>query len=193
MGIKNKISRYIERNTIKNLNKEITNYVKGRNVLDNGCNKGSFIYEKHKDKEIYATDINDSKEIVIKRGAKEFKKADSERIPYKKETFDCVVFAGVIQYIKDYDKALEEIKRVLKKDGRLIITTVNKGSIFRKIGLINPNPKKEAGEYQILNINELAKILKNRGFKIERFVGVDFTKWIPGKLRSNTVFICKKP
>tara|TARA_Y100000310_G_scaffold338921_1_gene429955 strand:- start:1013 stop:1591 length:579 start_codon:yes stop_codon:yes gene_type:complete len=189
MRIKNKITRFIEKRTIKNLNKEITNHISGKNVLDNGCGKGSFIYEKHKNKKIYATDLENDM-VVMNRGAVEFKIADSINLPYEDNKFDCISFSGVIQYIKDYEKSLSEIKRVLKNNGRLIIASVNKNSFFRKLKLINPKPKKEAGEYQIFSYQELRKELKNYNFKVEKELGVDFIL-MPKKLCSNMLIIAR--
>jgi len=189
MELKKKVGNLIEKLTIKNLNKEITKHVSGKRVLDNGCGNGSFIYEKHSNKEIYGIDIN--KRDIIKRGAVGFKLASSEKIPYKKTMFDCVVFAGVIQYLKDYAKSLKEINRVLKKSGKLIIATVNRDSLFRRIRLINPAPKKEAGEYNIFSWNEMEVILKKHGFVIEKEIGVDFMP-LPKKFCSNTLIIARK-
>lgn len=186
MNIKKTIGKLIENKTIKNLKREITKYVIGKKILDDGCCNGSFIYEKHKEKEIYGIDIK--KMNILNRGAKEFKIASSTKIPYKKDSFDCVVFAGVIQYIKDYKKSFLEIKRVLKKDGRLIIATVNRESLFRRLRLINPAPKKYSGEYQIFSFKEIINLLKNQGFIIIKVEGVDFIK-IPLNLCSNILIV----
>lgn len=189
MGIKDKIARHIEKVTVRNLNKEITKYVFGRRVLDNGCGSGSFIYEKHKDKEIYGIDI--VKREILRRGAREFKLASSTKIPYKKDFFDCVVYSGVIQYIKDYEKTIREIKRVLKKDGILVIATVNKDSLLRKLKIINPSPKKEAGEYNIFSFKEIINLLKKYGFRIEKILGIDYCI-MPKELCSNILIIARK-
>lgn len=43
------------------------------------------------------------------------------KLPFKDETFDCVVLTFILAEIDDLDKSIEEIKRVLKKDGKAII------------------------------------------------------------------------
>ncbi|MFA7707429.1 MAG: class I SAM-dependent methyltransferase [Candidatus Pacearchaeota archaeon] len=188
MSLKKYISKKIEMRSIRNLNKTITKYVSGKRVLDNGSARGSFIYEKHPEKDIYSMDIN-ANEVINKR-AKEFKIADSTKLPYKKNEFDCVVFAGVIQYVKDYEKSIEEIKRVLKDNGKLIIASVNRKSLFRRIGLINPMPKPEAGEYQIFSFKELKDLLKKHDFEIKQEKGVDFIP-LPTQICSNILIIAK--
>jgi ubiquinone/menaquinone biosynthesis C-methylase UbiE len=186
MNIKKIIGKWMERITVKNLNTEITKHVKGKKILDNGCGNGSFIYEMHKDKEIYGIDIN--RRDVLKRGAKEFRIVDSTKLPYKNNFFDCVVFAGVIQYIRNYQKSVDEIRRVLKPGGRIIIAAVNKRSFFRRIRLINPIPKKDAGEYQYFTFKELSEYLSKNEFSIAKEIGIDFIK-IPKNLCSNILII----
>lgn len=46
-----------------------------------------------------------------------------EELPYLDNSFDVVIANHVLFYIKDINKALKEIKRVLKKDGVLYCTT----------------------------------------------------------------------
>lgn len=49
-------------------------------------------------------------------------KMDIKDIPYKEDTFDYVIANHVLEHINDLDKAMSELKRVLKKDGKLIIS-----------------------------------------------------------------------
>lgn len=52
----------------------------------------------------------------------EIKNASGEEIPYQTETFDLVVCINVIDHTRDPKKVMEEIKRVIVKDGYLIIS-----------------------------------------------------------------------
>jgi ubiquinone/menaquinone biosynthesis C-methylase UbiE len=186
---KKQIAKVIERRTINNLNRKITKRVNGKLILDDGGGNGSFNYSKHLDKKIFSIDI---KERDLSRFSNvEFKKASAVKIPYEGNKFDCVCYAGVIQYVENYNKSLEEIKRVLKKDGRFIIATVNRNSLFRRIGVINPKPKKEAGEYNMFNFREIIKLLDKHGFKVLKIEGVDFIK-MPRELCSNILITAKK-
>lgn len=187
-NLKKKIGKFIEKKTVKNLNLEITKHVTGEIVLDNGCGNGSFVYEKHRDKQIYGCDINPGS--VRNRGAVDFRLCNSIKLPYESDRFDCLVFSGVIQYVEDYEKSLGEIKRVLKNNGRLIIATVNRKSLFRKLGLINPAPKREGGEFNMFSFEELKKILIKDRFRIEKVLGVDFIR-MPRALCSNSLIIAK--
>lgn len=49
-----------------------------------------------------------------------FEVADATDLPYTDHAFDIVIIANALHIMKDSDKALAEIRRVLKKDGMLI-------------------------------------------------------------------------
>jgi ubiquinone/menaquinone biosynthesis C-methylase UbiE len=61
--------------------------------------------------------------VVTGRNFK-FEQIDAQFIPYPDETFDAVIANHMLYHIPDRRKALSEIKRVLKADGRLFATTV---------------------------------------------------------------------
>jgi SAM-dependent methyltransferase len=61
--------------------------------------------------------------VVTGRNFK-FEQIDAQSIPYADETFDIVIANHMIYHVPDRLKALTEIKRVLKKGGCLIATTV---------------------------------------------------------------------
>ncbi len=55
----------------------------------------------------------------------EFRQATVPPLPYGDEQFDCVITFQVIEHIKDDFQFVKEIHRVLRPDGRLILTTPN--------------------------------------------------------------------
>jgi len=67
----------------------------------------------------------------------EFILADAAKLPFENDIFDIVVSFETIEHLDDQEKFLREIKRVLRKDGLLIISTPNvlvfpKGNTFHK-------------------------------------------------------------
>lgn len=44
-------------------------------------------------------------------------------MPFSEETFDMVIANHVLEHVNDADKALAEIRRVLKRDGHAILQT----------------------------------------------------------------------
>lgn len=62
--------------------------------------------------------------LVVTGRAFQFKELDAQLIPFEGETFDAVIANHMLYHVPDRPKALAEIQRVLKSDGRLITTTV---------------------------------------------------------------------
>jgi len=53
-----------------------------------------------------------------------FEQMDAQSIPYGDKVFDVVIANHMLYHVPDREKALREIKRVLKDDGHLIATTI---------------------------------------------------------------------
>ncbi len=63
--------------------------------------------------------------VVTGRNFK-FEQIDAQSIPYSDETFDAVIANHMLYHVPDRRKALSEIRRVLKADGRLFAGTLGK-------------------------------------------------------------------
>ena len=55
---------------------------------------------------------------------------DKEKLPYKDSTFDEILASGVLEHIKNIDTFEEEVFRVLKKSGKLLLFTDSATYIF---------------------------------------------------------------
>ena len=94
--------------------------IKPLKVLDNGGSEnGSWDY--FKTPELNITKIDQLYED------------DSLNLKFEDNSFDCIVFAGVIEYLINPIKALEECYRVLKLGGYLLISTINVNSIINSL------------------------------------------------------------
>jgi SAM-dependent methyltransferase len=62
--------------------------------------------------------------LVVTGRAFQFKEIDAQEIPFEDETFDAVMANFMLYHVPDRPKALKEIRRVLKPDGRFIAATV---------------------------------------------------------------------
>lgn len=56
--------------------------------------------------------------------------ADAEDLPFEDNSFDVVYSFGVLHHTPDTQKAIDEIWRVLKSDGKAIISLYHKNSLF---------------------------------------------------------------
>lgn len=59
-----------------------------------------------------------------------FNQADAQNIPYEDNSFDVVIADHIFYHISDKQKALSEIKRVLKPSGCLYLSTIGKNHLI---------------------------------------------------------------
>jgi ubiquinone/menaquinone biosynthesis C-methylase UbiE len=101
-------------------------------------------------------------------------KAWCEKLPYKDNSFDYALNISVLHHIKKENQlqSLLEMKRVLKPNGKAVITAWNKWQsrfiLKKKETSIPWNVKGKAYQryYYLFNYFELKKLLKKAGFKI---------------------------
>ncbi len=141
----------------------------GKKILDIGCSYGWF--EKFigkKAKEITGIDL-DEKDLERARTEVKIKSVKFEKgsalnlTKFKRNYFDIVVMFDVIEHIpkNTEKKTLEEIKKVLKKNGKLLISTpANNFSKFF-------DPAWYFGHRHYCK-SKMQNILENAGFEVER-------------------------
>ena len=59
--------------------------------------------------------------------------ADARNLPFTDESFATVVATEILEHLEHPDKAVKEIKRVLKNNGRAIISVPNRYSVFSEV------------------------------------------------------------
>lgn len=108
----------------------VRNLLKGKRqkrILDIGCGTGetlSFLHTLYPDAKLYGVDTSATAiRFSKKRGHKNILKAKAEKLPFKDNFFDTVLFLDVLEHIPDDQKVVHEAKRVLKKGGCIIITS----------------------------------------------------------------------
>ena len=132
-------------------------FVKGKKVLDiaSGEGYGSNLLARHA-QEVIGVDI--SQEAVVHANKKYSNKnlvfhvGSVLEIPCEAEVFDVVVSFETIEHISDHRKMIAEIKRVLKPDGLLIISTPEKAVYSDQANYSNPFHEKELYEEEFVQI-----------------------------------------
>jgi len=142
------------------LMKKLINWGKKDVVLDAGCGSGRFLSLLSPFvKEIHGIDISEEALKIaktIKATNVKIEKGSILKIPYKNGVFDKVICIDVIEHIKNDEKALKEIKRVLKSNGE--------GVIYFVAGKLNP----KIGHVYTYSVKEIQKLTKKVGLKIEK-------------------------
>ena len=158
--------------------KKIREFVEGKRVLDIGCSDGtiSTILAGNK-REVYGVDISKKAvDAAIKKGIKaSVCDVENDDLPFKSDYFDCIVAGEIIEHIFDTDAFIDKCKRVLKKNGVLIITTPNCASLRARLSLllgrqpawIEHRAKGGAGHIRAYTLKGLLSQLKEHKFKPE--------------------------
>lgn len=99
-----------------------------------------------------------------------------ESLPYPDNTFDEVYSRCLLEHTKNVFDALEEMVRVLKPSGRLVVITDNAGYLFFHILTPHGNyfKKRDDRHYALFQKEHLRNILKTLNLKVESIKYVDW-------------------
>jgi len=107
-------------------------FVKGLDVLEVGCGAGDFaIHLALQKAKVTAVDFSaEAIEIAKQKSKKQnqqinFQVADAQSLPFANESFDLIFSCECLEHIPDPRKAVNELYRVLKPSGYLILSTEN--------------------------------------------------------------------
>jgi len=121
---------------------------RGKRVLEVGCGMGTDLLQFARagaeitgiDRSTTALDLA-RKRLELYKVKGEVREADAETLPFSDSSFDLVYSWGVIHHTPNTEKAVEEIYRVLKPAGRILIMIYHKYSwavlhILMKYGVL---------------------------------------------------------
>lgn len=101
---------------------------KAENMLDVGCGDGYlFRAIKAKSKNVYGCDISEVALQEAKKRGMETICADLNAafLPYRENSFDCITCLEVLEHLIDPLNLLKNLKRILRPEGQLVLTTPN--------------------------------------------------------------------
>tara|TARA_Y100000815_G_scaffold264949_1_gene281236 strand:+ start:56 stop:754 length:699 start_codon:yes stop_codon:yes gene_type:complete len=179
------------------------NFAKKNIILDLGCGTGDIIFQinnKSKLNSNYLAYLVDPNTEMMKYGIKKFKKKNiswlasyGEKLPFKNNKFDLVTMSFSLRNVENIKITLNEINRVLKKDGQFLCLEFGKiknlaiNSIYKiysdrfipELGKKITGNKK-AYKYLVESIKrfpsqeEICKILKLRNFCNINYYNLNF-------------------
>lgn len=112
----------------ENVKKLLEKYVpKNSELLDVGSAHGNLIYDIPDNVKYTGIDVSDALIGIAKKNfpQKKFYLYDGEHLPFEKNTFETTVMIATLHHIPGEEKRkklLKELLRVLKKEGKVIIT-----------------------------------------------------------------------
>jgi ubiquinone/menaquinone biosynthesis C-methylase UbiE len=158
------------------------------NVLEIGIGSGLNLPMYNAENVKRLTGIDPSKEMWHKNKVDtkklpfefRFTQASAENIPEDNNSFDSIVITYALCTIPDTDKALEEIRRVLKPNGKLIFCEHGKAPdkvVQKWQNRINPLWKRVGGG---CNLNkDIPLIIEENGFKMQTMEKMYIPGWKP--------------
>ncbi|MCX6800755.1 MAG: methyltransferase domain-containing protein [Candidatus Diapherotrites archaeon] len=164
-------------------------------VLDVGCGRGELMSSlKSKGIDVTGIDISD---VALKEAAKNglmVKKVDLDgRLPFKENSFDCVICVQVLMHVFNPEGLLVEMKRVSNK---FVIINVPNHSYWRfRINFLLGNMPDvfsgRAAHIRFFNRKKIIQMISDSELKVikESYTG---KKLFPSVFATGLTFLCKK-
>lgn len=101
-------------------------------ILDLGCAQGILSYFLRQKGGFWVSTDQDFTNLKTTQSLleKNLTQIEGGYLPFKSQSFDQVVSLDYIEHLENDDQCLEEIHRVLKKEGQLVIATPRTGKFF---------------------------------------------------------------
>lgn len=144
------------------------NVKSGNKLLDVGCGVGYLLKAaEQRGLQTYGVDISDEAIKITNNISRNSVVSvnNGECLKFENETFDYVTCIGALEHFLDMPKALQEIKRVSKKDATILIVVPNIDYFFWKIN-DNPGTEQKDINENLLSLKEWKEIFYQAGFKI---------------------------
>lgn len=140
-------------------------------VLDVGCGTGRFTIPLAAKTNATVYGLDSSSEMLEKAKSKnkggvvKWIQGRAEGLQFDDGHFDCVLMSYTIHHVDDMRKAIEEMYRVLKDQGRCVILTSSHGQIGRSV--IHKFPKiRKIDLERFPSIPKLKRMMTSSGFKV---------------------------
>lgn len=163
----------------------------GGKLLDVGCGGGFFLRQAEKFAECFGVDFSS---VALNNAGKisdaKLALCSASELPFKNDFFDFVVCLGSLEHFIDIEKALSEINRVLKKNGKILFYVPNSNFILFKL---NPATAFQPNE-RLASLNEWKELIGKHFLikEVHKHTHNPLGKLIPKKFTYSFVFVCLK-
>jgi len=157
-------------------------HVVGNRIIDVGCGEGitlEKLVKLYPGKQITGIDSEPENIDICQKHGLPVQYGTVFNLPFETDSIDCALFFEVIEHLDEPNKALEEINRVLRPGGRLILIFPN-DRMFMVSRLLTGMIKEafyNSGHVKQWTPSKIRKALKSNGFSpIEQF-NLPFIFW----------------
>lgn len=138
-------------------------------ILDIGCGRGEFLSSlSDTDFDKYGLEINPAGYRICKeQGIKAYNRQLKD-LNFQGDSFDIITLWHVIEHLKEPKETILSIKKILKKDGVLVVATPNTDSLGFRYGKSSWFHLDSPRHLILYNLRSLEYLLHKTGFKIIR-------------------------
>lgn len=189
----------------------------GESVMDVGCGNGVLLYHlRHRFRQLIGLEFSPHRLAQARLNLSDFNfrgvQGSAEDMgEIASGSVDVIVTADVIEHIPDVYRAAEEMLRVLRPGGFLVVNTPNVAFMKKRLYLLagrfpstsQPNEGIgsdllfDGGHLHYFTFRSLALVLQRAGFELVRRTGFGplgrLSQAWPGLLSSGVQWVCRKP
>lgn len=142
-------------------------------ILDIGCGTGANLEMLSEFGVAEGVDVSaDALTFCRTRGLEQVRQGEAEKLPYEDNSFDLVTGLDVIEHLDDDLAGLEEMRRVLRPDGRALIFV----PAFMFLWGVQDDISNHRRRYTLAGIMDA---VKSAGFEVERATYANITFFAP--------------
>jgi SAM-dependent methyltransferase len=149
----------------------------GQKVLEVGCGPGKYVaLLRTAGFDVVGIDpgfFDSWERLTAKGGITLMTDVAAEDLPFPDEHFDHVTCLGTLLYLKDPDKGLREMRRVIKPGGTFVCRTVNSLNFYTMV----TGERLDPASNQLYTMAELKEAVKRAGFTVDGSFSFGF--WPP--------------
>jgi len=152
----------------------------GKAVLDVGCGDGTLTAEFHRQGASFVVGCDSDPRMIAKataltmaeRDAMSYLLGRTEHLPFRDQSFDVVTAITVLCFVEQRSRAVEEMARVLKPGGRLVIGELGRWSTWAASRRVRAWLGNEFwGHARFTTAHELHTVATEAGLHVDRLCG----------------------
>jgi SAM-dependent methyltransferase len=143
------------------------------NILDVGCGTGANLEMLSQFGKAEGVDVSaEALEFCRERGLQQVKQGAAEALPYENDSFDLVTGLDVVEHLDDDVAGLQEMRRVLRPDGRAVLFV----PAFMFLWGVQDDISNHRRRYTMAGLKE---VVRKSGFEIEHASYVNLSFFAP--------------
>ncbi len=170
--------------------KKVLDKTQNKRILDLGCGNGEIANKLIAEGfTIYGVDGSEQGvQIANKYNPEHFFVMNFEKDDLPRELtgiiFDTIISTEVIEHLYDPDAYIKLCKRILKGNGKLIVTTPYHGYLKNLVLSVmgkwdaHFSPQWTGGHIKFWSLRSITELLNQNGFEIKRFLGCGRVPWL---------------